>query len=127
MRVRVHLNLHNGKFNVSTYTKGKGWRLHKYSSFLVLDDVSFRVSHVGNARVRREGKKNVHAFLFGNLFEGVVTLKPLDSYRQISYNPYENTGFVIKGTEEEPTYVMRVVCKDGRVYVCGPLQTTGKT
>jgi hypothetical protein len=51
--------------------------------------------------VRREGKKNVHAFAVGevSLRNGLATFKG----RDVTYNPYVNDTFVFKDTGEPVT------------------------
>ncbi len=79
---------------------------------LVLADVRFRVSAAGNARVRAEGRKNVHAYARGIVVwpgaeechrEGVV---------QVGYNPYIYTTFVTE--DGHPIYEARKAWLNGR-------------
>ena len=62
-----------------------------------LIDVTWVVQPAGNARVRREKRKNVHAFARGTLAEDGVILYSADICfaNIVRYNPYENTTFMI--------------------------------
>jgi hypothetical protein len=56
------------------------------------------VSQKGNERVRREQKKNVHAFVRGYITDSL----PLFAKQQkfVSYNPYKNSSFVVRNTND---------------------------
>ncbi len=67
-------------------------RVVGHADFLVLRDVTWRVQPSGRERVRREGKKNVHAYASG----WVTHLILLDGTEQaVRYNPYELETFVV--------------------------------
>ncbi len=63
--VRVYWNLHKQCYSVQTRQK-KGWRVTAHVDKACLDDPRFTVSAAGNARVRREQRKNVHAYVTGH-------------------------------------------------------------
>ena len=52
----------------------------------------------GNARVRREKRKNVHAFVRGYLTERVGIFPK--NQKLVTYNPYKHTSFVERGTDK---------------------------
>jgi hypothetical protein len=57
---------------------------------VVLKDCKFIVSEAGQARVRSEGKKNVHAFIEGYVVDARRSLELLDfGWETVYYNPYE--------------------------------------
>lgn len=89
MRVEVYWNLHKHVWSV----RHKG-RVIKHLDFVTLRDVTWVVQPAGNARVRREGKKNVHAFARGTLgdIDDVMGAK-WDCLRLV-YNPYKFDSFV---------------------------------
>ena len=64
MKVRVYWNLHKGRFSVQDYKTGK---VIEHRNMIYMTDVKFHVRKGGNQRVRDEGRKNVHAFMIGNL------------------------------------------------------------
>ncbi len=124
MYVRVHRNLHRNKFNISTYIKGVGWRLHSYADTCTLEDVTFKVNQGGRMRVIREGKKNVHAFLYGNLTDEVYFgdffgIKKNENAQQISYNPFRNDSFGSYDTGEATFYAPKAILIEGKILACG--------
>ena len=60
-----------------------------------LENVTFKVSEAGRQRVLREGRKNVHAYIIGDLVDG----RPLTEGETVTYNPYKFSSFVLKDTE----------------------------
>ena len=68
---------------------------------ITLADAKFVVRPAGREKVRREGKKNVHAFAVGDvsLRNGLAT----SSGRRVTYNPYVNDTFVFVDTGEPVT------------------------
>ncbi|AOQ27922.1 hypothetical protein SEA_POMAR16_90 [Mycobacterium phage Pomar16] len=97
IRVFVYKNLH------FTHREGKPWysvqalegdfkgRVIHRSGHVLLAHAKGVVRPAGRERVRREGKKNVHAGLVGEL----ISLLPQDFVgSKITYNPYEHDTFV---------------------------------
>ena len=68
---------------------------------LILVDATWHVSPGGNARVRREGRKNVHAFARGARshlgYERLSTLGQWPKFDRVTYNPYTDTQFQSEG------------------------------
>jgi len=88
MRVQIYYNLH--KKCLSVRHKGK---VIKHADSVLLEDVKFRVQPAGRAKVLREKRKNVHAYLSGELAEGVS--KDTEWLpKRVSYNPYKYETFV---------------------------------
>jgi hypothetical protein len=108
--VEVYWNLHRECFSVRT----KG-RVVAHAARLKLTNVTFKVSEAGRARVLREQRKNVHAFIVGRL--GVFTGEHFtdeDSGQRwiISYDPYKSCHFQarsLEGTRMPIRAVARVV------------------
>ena len=100
-RVRVYWNLHKHCYSFQSTDTG---RVIAHNNVCLLKDAKLIVRKAGNEKVRREGKKNVHAFAVGRIadrdsFEAVI-LKPVISKRAITYNPYKYTTFVDKWTKK---------------------------
>ncbi len=89
MRVRVYWNLHRKLFSVLDWTDNKG-RLYKHLDSIVLLNCKFVVQPAGQARVRREKKKYVHAFVEVD----ICTSSTRYQSELVSYNPYFTDGFV---------------------------------
>ena len=113
MKVRVYRNLRPTKevkallgdkpiFSV----KGPSGRVVDRVTEITLIDPVFRVSLKGNERVRKEGRKNVHAEIHGTRMSGCdkdaqkSKSKGGEWYR-ITYNPYKHRDFVLADDESK--------------------------
>ena len=98
MRVEVYFNLHKRVFSVRSCKTG---RVIHHAKDVHIVNPKFVVREGGRQRVLRERKKNVHAFVRGNL----TTFKdnPSRLADTIGYNPYKYDSFV-NVTDEEPVY-----------------------
>ena len=96
MQVRVYYNLHRKVWSVQHKIPGKGWRIFKHMPTILLDDVSWKVSAAGRARVLREKRKNVHAYAVGTLY--MQSWRRIrEDWKQVRYNPYEGDHFQADG------------------------------
>lgn len=95
--VAVHRNLHEDSLTIKV-----GNLVHGHAQMVVLYDVSFHVGEKGNAKVREEGRKNVHAHVRGTVVKAEdvddveATYQKLEDYgyTRVYYNPYKVTTFV---------------------------------
>lgn len=95
MKVYVYYNLHKSCWSVKSYKTGK---VLFHTNEIRLKNVEFRVRKGGQRRVRLEGKKNVHAFVIGE----IDTLHDeIGLVNQVYYNPYKTDNFIIKNTKQE--------------------------
>lgn len=90
LKVRVYWNLHKRLFSVQV----KG-RVVAHATHVYLSNVTFRVSKAGRTRVLDTGRKNVHAFVVGNL---INEFKP-ECTDCVKYNPYQNDCFFQERTK----------------------------
>jgi hypothetical protein len=88
-KVRVYFNLHRKQLSVQEKTP-KGWRVWLHASKVTLENVTFKVSEAGRQRVLRERKKNVHAFVEGDLV--LLGGSKIQPRVWVSYNPYRDIG-----------------------------------
>ena len=101
-KVMVYYNLHKHTFSVQYQGK-----VVLYADYVKLSNVEFRVREGGKDKVRKEMRKNVHAFVIGTLME--YCTYPCENMPQetndnvITYNPYKYDSFVKKDSEE-PIY-----------------------
>jgi len=120
--VDVYFNLHKKCWSVRDR---KSRLVIAHAAQVVLSDVTFRVSAAGNARVRREGKKNVHAFARGTVVS-IGTLFTIEGSVGVTYNPYKYTTFV-NADNERPVYGARLAGFSGRsVQALDTVSTCGK-
>ena len=119
MRVETYFNLHK---KCLSYRPSGGKVQHAHT--LLLNDVKFAVQPAGREKVLREKKKNVHAFVRGevafvrhDISEDDGDLSPENmerqGYRPITYNPYKYESFVF-ADNGEPVYEARQVAIIGR-------------
>lgn len=90
-KVEVYRNLHKKCWSVRH--KGK---VIAHVNKIVLKDCQLVVQPAGNARARREQRKNVHAFIRGHVssVEECNAATPNLGYVEVHYNPFKNTTFV---------------------------------
>lgn len=94
------------------------------------ENVLFKVNKTGRDRVRKEKRKNVHAYAVGDCFYSYDSLG-MRKYSQktnlysgsemaeITYDPYSMDSFVWKDTKERIIGPVKFVnFKDGKVYGC---------
>tara|TARA_R100000008_G_scaffold68359_1_gene45568 strand:+ start:1938 stop:2429 length:492 start_codon:yes stop_codon:yes gene_type:complete len=87
-RVYVYYNLHKKIWSVR-----QSGKVVAHTKNIMLRDAKFLVSKAGQARVRREKKKNVHAGVSGYVVDSIPVSK-LSSEAFLTYNPYKHDGFV---------------------------------
>lgn len=107
MRVQVYWNLHKKCWSVVALEGARQGRVVVHTDKVLLKNVVFAVQPAGNARVRREGKKNVHAFVRGE-WQSSKDFSPTYPVRSIMYNPYKFETFVFSDNHE-PVYSAKSV------------------
>jgi hypothetical protein len=113
-RIEVYRNLHKDCFSIR-----KNGRVVRYlynNEKLHLHDVKFAAQPAGRAKVLREGRKNVHAFVRG-LYSGMRSIWAWQSVA--SYNPYKYGHFFTSfGGNASPIHkAKRATLSEGKVYV----------
>ena len=92
-RLYVYWNLHKQTWSVRQSGKIVG-----HTNLIFLKDCRFLVGKAGQARVRREGKKNVHAGVSGYLAMNAEFCNAVyhntDRDCFVMYNPYKHDTFV---------------------------------
>lgn len=91
MRVEVYFNLHKHVFSVRQCSSG---RVILHTDKVHIRDPQFVVRKSGRDRVLREGKKNVHAFVRGEITHFDDFNPDYLDYSLVSYNPYKHDTFV---------------------------------
>ena len=76
---------------------------------IFLKDVKFAVQPAGREKVRREGKKNVHAFIRGTYLAPSTFPHTTSEFKAkctewVTYNPYQNDHFTATVTDPETTF-----------------------
>ena len=95
-KVRVYWNLHKKCWSVQLCKTNK---VIAHKIHLVLETAQPIVRMGGQARVRDELKKNVHAFAVGYLMDSKQ--KSYHDWDRVKYNPYTDDYFMHKGEDHD--------------------------
>ena len=122
-KIEVYRNLHKKCFSVRH--KGRVVGYLQDSEQLSLTNVKFVVQPAGRAKVLREKKKNVHAFVRGeytgfknNLIEELYfgTVEELD-FSSVSYNPYKSDKFIAEADGKPVAWFPQALIREGKVLI----------
>jgi hypothetical protein len=97
MRVQVYWNLHKDCWSVVALEGDRKGRVVTHADKVLLKDATFAVQPAGREKVRREKRKNVHAFVRG---EWLSALSQGTGRRSVMYNPYKFDTFVFADNQE---------------------------
>jgi len=90
-RIRAYYNLHRKCFSVQDYQTGL---VTEHTDKLFVTNAMFVVRESGNKKVKRVGRKNVHAFVNG--IRQSKWVEPTMDFQEVAYNPYTMTFFQYK-------------------------------
>lgn len=102
-RAHVYRNLHRRCWSIRVRGKVIGHR-----DEVALTDCRFVIQPGGQQRARREGRRNVHAYI-----AGVIACPPPEPGRQIAYNPFRHDTFVWRDGGEPVMRASMVVMTAG--------------
>ncbi len=115
MKVSVYYNLHKKCLSVRSNERETYGKVIRHCELIMLKNVKFIVSKSGRARVLKEKRKNVHAFVRGEITDYVPgNLTSIN----VTYNPYKYSTFIERFTETpiyEADYVI-IKNRDVTVY-----------
>lgn len=112
--VQVYRNLNNGRMSVQAQVGGK-WKVVGHVTDLALEQISFTVRESGRQRVISQQQKNVHAFAKGVL---VAQADPdLDCPVHLAYDPYRNSTFVERHSQQPIVQCRYLVVRANQVLV----------
>ncbi len=89
-RFKVYRNIRRHCYSLMSVATGK---VVRHESVVVMENVKFIVRPAGRDKVRATKRKNVHAFVDGEL--AGIHIPDLANLVRVSYNPYENDTFVL--------------------------------
>lgn len=92
--VDVYKNLHKDCWSVRAAEGENKGRVVGYADSIFLTDATFVVQKGGRERVRREKRKNVHAWIRGRIANSGETAQ------SITYDPYKYDTFVFREGEK---------------------------
>lgn len=106
MRVFVYWNLHRKVWSIRALEGPSKGRVVAHRNTLTLTDAIGRVGAAGNARVRLEGRKNVHAGIVGHWVpEANWAVAPNSIGTEgVTYNPYKDRAFVVPNVWSRPAW-----------------------
>ena len=96
-RIFVYFNLHKKCFSVKDVRTGL---VVAHTDEISMRDVTFKVSESGRQRVLSEKRKNVHAGVLGEYWEGGWGTI---GFNTVTYNPYKAGHFYSKDNNEKVT------------------------
>lgn len=116
----LYRNLHTGGFSI----KHRG-KVCSRCNIFTMKDVEFRVSKKGQHQVQKNNQKNVHAYIVADNYQH-ASISPIaldkliiadGTMKEITYNPYGESTFYIKETNEPINNADYVICVNGKVYI----------
>lgn len=110
--VRCYRNLHKKCFSVVDRKSG---RVFAHQFHVVIRDATFTVRESGRQKVLREKRKNVHAFVCGQLLKTNFQFPDLQP-REAYYNPYKHKHFIDVETGEPVDRAALVMLSPGKIY-----------
>ena len=123
-RVETYYNLHKGCLSFRPI----GGHV-RHARAMILNNVKFAVQPAGREKVRREGRKNVHAFVRGEMMWVAGLNDKLEDYtnanmerqgyKRITYNPYSYDTFVMVGSGLPIKSATQVVIIGKDIYLSG--------
>ena len=92
-RVKVYRNLHSRAGTLYSVMNSKG-RVIGHVESILLENVKFHVREGGRQRVLRDKRKNVHAFVIGDI-AGCASIsgEEYQLAKPVKYNPYAGESF----------------------------------
>ena len=115
IKVFVYYNLHRHLFSVRALQGTFKGKVIAHAKEVFLTDCTFKVSEKGRQRVLSEKQKNVHAGVSGILSFTPPAEKTFQ--KEITYNPYCYSQFVVKENEEPIFVAKEVYLCDKKVFV----------
>lgn len=123
--VQVYRNLHAPADGPGRYSVRQSGRIVAHTDYLTLEYATFHVSPAGRARVLREKRKNVHAYIAGLIQEDFLNRIEPNSRGcwRVRYNPYTTPCFLAQDPstgDTTPIGAARIVYfLPGAVYTLG--------
>jgi hypothetical protein len=92
-KIEIYFNLHK-----KTWSVRQGGKVVQHTNFICVRDPQYVVRKTGKEKVRREKRKNVHAFVRGYVENRLPTFPKKNMF--VTYNPYKNDSFVERNTND---------------------------
>tara|TARA_R110002051_G_scaffold579_3_gene2565 strand:+ start:524 stop:898 length:375 start_codon:yes stop_codon:yes gene_type:complete len=92
-KIEIYFNLHK-----KTWSVRQGGKVVQHTNFICVREPQYVVRKTGKEKVRREKRKNVHAFVRGYVENRLPTFPKKNMF--VTYNPYKNDSFVERNTND---------------------------
>ena len=119
MKTEIYRNLHKKCFSVRQRGRVVGHLMDDPTEHVLLKDVKFAVQPAGRRKVLREKRKNVHAFVRGDMVSPHSVPYPgLNQFtNEVTYNPYHYSTFYFQASELGITHADYALVRHGKVWV----------
>jgi hypothetical protein len=115
-RAKCYRNLNKPGVTWSIVNSSTGL-VDQYANKVILENVNFKVSKTGQSRVRKEKRKNVHAFVICQNYTTFVDEPKLGD--QVYYNPYKMETFQVRTTDEPIHSTGTLIMTNNKCYLNG--------
>ncbi len=92
LKYAVYWNSHKKTYSIKSLKENK---VVNYSNDMIMKNVKFVVNQKGRTRVLRENRKNVHAYIMGEIV-CYNTNHRVFGGEKVFYNPYKHIGFTLE-------------------------------
>lgn len=100
-----------------TYSIRQNGYVVAHATAVTLLNAEFVVQKAGNKRVKKTGKKNVHAWIRGDLVEKLEPSEASNLTQRVVYNPKKNDSFIVKRGKTPIKYAPCVVLNGEGVWI----------
>ena len=127
-KVKVYFNLHKHLFSIVAMEGEYKGKVVGHANAVFIAHPQFVVNKSGRERVLRERRKNVHAFVVGQLAGGYgqeqadrleKTVEQINLGAWVTYNPYEKDYFYYKNSGERIDKAQGAILVNKKVRVFG--------
>ena len=117
-KVDLYWNLIKKRWSVRSREGDTYGKVVGHLDSCVVVSVKFVVNPKGRERVLREQRKNVHAFVRGDLLMKRMpgTIDSYDGWAEVSYNPYKASKFLGKNKIPLESAQLVLLSTDGKAY-----------
>ena len=119
MKTEIYRNHHKKCFSVRQRGRVVGHLMDDPTEHVLLKDVKFAVQPAGRRKVLREKRKNVHAFVRGDMVSPhSIPYPELNEFtNEVTYNPYHYSTFYFQASELGITHADYALVRHGKVWV----------
>lgn len=117
MKVAVYFNLHKDVFSLQSRDKDTYGRVIGHREQVLLKNAKFVVRQGGRDKVLKEKRKNVHAYVVGEIVNTFPSGDVSVLEFPVTYNPYKYDSFVKRADESkvfESDYAVLSLNEDGK-------------